>query len=214
MNNYLASLGKIKIKCVYQIKYKDMTKNACYIGSTKNLRQRIWSHIYNIEHETKSSDNKLYDAIRDLGGEKNFLIDVLYVGENHHEVEETLIRTLKPSLNVTIPHRTKKEYYADNLEKTKQDKITWRYLKSATIKQKDRDRYWKRKEYSNKRSKAHYDANKEKIKKQTSTKYTCVCGKKLTFGHRTKHMKTQSHTFRLAAFREELKNKRLEILHY
>jgi len=214
MKEYLGNLDSTKIKCVYQIKYKDMTKDACYIGSTNNLKKRLNEHIYHIENETKSSQNKLYQAIKELGGECNFKIDVLYAGENHREVEETLIRTLKPSLNVTVPHRTKREYYQDNEEQTKQNKITWRYLKSDDIKQKDRDRYYDRKEYCNEKSKAYYQANKEKIKKHSSTRYTCVCGKNLTYAHKKMHIKSNNHTFRLAVFREELRNKRLEILHY
>ena len=211
MDDYIKNLGKNPIRCVYQIKYKNLTKNAMYIGSTNDLKHRIRHHLFCSYNKNKHYDCKVYQAIRELGQE-NFIIDLLYIGENEKEVEAHLIRVLKPSLNIVFPGRTKSEYYQDNIEDVKQSKLTWRYLKSDVIKKKDRERYEDRKEYCNKKSTKYYWDNKARLSAVQSTPCVCVCGKTVTHGHKSQHRKSHDHKNRLAFLREELVEARNIIL--
>jgi len=211
MDEYINNLGKKPIRCVYQIKYKDISKNAMYIGSTNDLRHRLQSHLFCSYNDNKNYNCKVYQAIRELGQE-NFIIDLLYVGDGEKDVEAHLIRVLKPSLNIVCPGRTKSEYYQDNIDYVKQSKLTLRYMKLEEIRKKDRDRYEDRKEYCNTKSRKYYKDNKARLAAIQSTPCVCVCGKTITHGHKGSHRRSQDHKNRLAFLREELVEARNIIL--
>tara|TARA_R110002153_G_scaffold42788_1_gene121349 strand:+ start:4447 stop:4740 length:294 start_codon:yes stop_codon:yes gene_type:complete len=78
--------------------------NETYIGSTKNIQQRIRQHRYN---STKGKESKrlLYRIIREMGGYDDWEFNVLEEIEcnNREELfayEKLMIAQLKPSLNI------------------------------------------------------------------------------------------------------------------
>ena len=112
--------------------YKISIKNSdwTYVGSTKNINNRIKSHQYNINlDETHKAHNyKIYKVIRENGGWDNCEVQVIETVEcetknDAHDKEQFWIDELKPNLNSvkSICHLTKsqrfKKYYDANHEK-------------------------------------------------------------------------------------------------
>jgi len=213
MLDFLLNLGEKPLKCVYSIKYKDLSHDAFYIGCTVNLKKRLSYHIYNCEHPGSAHGcHKIYQSINYLGGHSNFVVDIMYIGDDILFVEKQLIRTLQPNMNTVTPGRTLAEYYQDNVESIRQNKIVWRYLKSEEIKRKDRERYQNRKAYCNRKSSEFYHNNIVEQKKKTSAKVNCLCGSEISFGYRKRHLETDLHKNNLQHFETKLKDVKKEIL--
>ena len=92
---------------IYKIYLKD-NPELFYIGSTKNLTQRKYSHKSYIKNSHLST-SKLYETIRCNGGYDNIVFEKLqdyhytFNKENHKKeqeyIEEIWIRHLQPTLN-------------------------------------------------------------------------------------------------------------------
>ncbi len=90
---------------IYKIYCKDTNISHCYIGSTKNIKKRIWEH----KHCCNNKNNKEYNyyknqIIRDNGNWDNWTYEILeeIECENKKQVldkEQEYIYNIKPSLN-------------------------------------------------------------------------------------------------------------------
>ena len=108
--------------CIYEILIGDYT----YIGSTKNLKERIRSH----KKSYKSKKHQVYRKIKELGGFEKCLINII---EDHIEskeealsVERFYVESLNPNfrLNSDIPGRTREEWQQNHkVRRNEQDKI-------------------------------------------------------------------------------------------
>lgn len=85
---------------IYIIRHKD--SDNCYIGSTKDFKDRKRQHKYNCNNENANNYNlKLYQFMRENGGWDNFDMVKICKCENDmlREMEQYHIDFIKPSLN-------------------------------------------------------------------------------------------------------------------
>jgi hypothetical protein len=143
---------------IYKLCSNDENIKDYYVGSTKNLRQRIWTHKSHCNSPNSDRYNlKVYSFIRDNGGWDNWKFEILETGEcedklSKLKIERGWVEKLNATLNVEIPSRTKKEYYEKNKDKVKEYQREYQ------------------KEYSHK--------NRDKINEKQRQKSPCdVCGK-------------------------------------
>jgi len=153
---------------IYKISCLDNSITDFYIGSTNNLSRR------KREHKCKSlNDNSLlYTTIRNNGGWDNWKVDVLNSLNCNNKIEQfrkekEYIKNLKPSLNIQIPLRTKREYYEDN--------------KNQIIEC----------------QKNYYISHRNTILKKQKKKFFCECGCITDRAHYATHRNTHKHTFNL-----------------
>ncbi len=148
----------------YKIVSKDENIKDCYVGKTKNFKNRISKHKNDYYNENRRSYNiKVYQYIRENGGINNFNFIEIEKGEYNDKdsfiKERYWIEELKATLNRQLPLRTKKEWDEDNIEKQK--------------------------EYNKK--------NIEKIKEKRKEKIMCECGCEITKYNLITHKKSQKH---------------------
>jgi hypothetical protein len=152
--------------CIYKIYCKDENINDCYIGSTKNLKNRIRNHAKSLKYDKAKQNYKVYKFIQNHGGIDNFLFEIL---EDDIEFEELLskelqyFKLLKPSLNSCYPKRSRKEYYEQN------------------------------KKYFNAKQVVYYYKNKEIIAEKKKVKVKCSCGRTVNKDQIQRHYKTKVH---------------------
>ena len=91
------------ICCIYLIKHKlDEEWENVYIGSTKNIKDRIRRHKFNCYNERHLKYNyKVYQYIRDNGNWENFEFIILEECENDKlkRLEQSYMDVYKPTLN-------------------------------------------------------------------------------------------------------------------
>ncbi len=106
----------------YKIKCKNENIKECYIGSTKDMKNRIKNHKYN--NETKKV--KVYDFINSNGGWKNWLFEVLITieldddGIDRKVIEQQYIDSEGDNLNMIRAYSDSKQYYIQKKEYDKQ----------------------------------------------------------------------------------------------
>ena len=94
-----------------------------YIGSTKNVKQRMYMHKSSCNNVNDPKHNyKVYQYIRANGGYDSWQYEILEHIHNSinikelHGVERKYIEQLQPLLNIQKPNRTGAEYHHDNKE--------------------------------------------------------------------------------------------------
>ena len=133
--------NKYNESIIYEITCNDPLITDSYVGSTTDYKTRIRKHKQSCNNEKHSNYNlKLYKFMRENGGFENFTFKILEEVncENKNELlltERYFIETLKSSLNVEIPSRTKEEYKQQNKENKKQLDKKYREKNKDKIKQ-------------------------------------------------------------------------------
>ena len=202
---------------VYMIKAKDPNNTATYIGKTNDLGRREYNHRANCVTPTiKHYNYFVYEFIREFGGFDNFMMLPIKSNLEAHEatqLEQNMIKELRPYLNKVVPGRTQKEYREEFAEDIRTKSITQNYLNKE--KQKEKWNKWNalNREYINARMRENYRKNKKLIQIKDKTKYWCVCGKHICHRNRRGHLLTATHTDGLNKFQNELKERKKEILH-
>jgi len=148
---------------IYKIYSKDENDKNFYIGSTRNLKNRINNHIKACNN---NSNRPVYNYIRNHGGIDNFVFEPIIRSnldrEKLRDMEEHFFRSLKPTLNRYHPKRDRQTYALENKERI------------------------------SKTTKKYYAKNSEKIKKHLYSKVVCpYCGRMSTNGHIRRHQKTK-----------------------
>jgi len=153
---------------VYKLFHPDCPE--FYIGSTKNMKDRMYKHKSRCNNEIDPQHNlKVYEYIRSNGGFDSWQFEVLEHIRNSintkelHDVERKYIEQLKPSLNRSIPNRTMAEYRQDN------------------------------KEYFINYMPQYYQDNRETIRTRQKQKFECPCGSRYTMSNKARHFKTKKH---------------------
>lgn len=157
----------------YTIECLDNSVDFRYVGSTKNLKKRMYMHKNDcINERSEAYNTKKYKFIRDNGGWTNFKVVELGRREQiskrqAEQIEENYRQELDANMNTNRCYTTneqKKEYYVNNKDKIKEyDK------KYRENNKKKRNEYGKKyhqdnKDKINEKSKKYYENNKEKIK--------------------------------------------------
>ncbi len=161
---------------IYKIVCKDTAITDCYVGSTTDLIRRKAAHKGFCNNTTNKCYNYyVYKFIRENGEWSNWYLVMVeeYNAQNKndlHSRERYWMEQLKPSLNKTVPTRTKQEYYQDNKEEIKL------YEKQY------------RDDHKNEMKKYLAD-HKEK----RSKKVNCTCGGKYTVAQKSTHFKSKIH---------------------
>jgi len=191
---------------IYLIKHKTCDDKKVYIGSTINLKQRIWQHKKACNNEKyKEYNYNLYKYIRDNDGINmyEFIILECYVCNFKYELydrEDDYIQMYDNNLNTFRAYLTgreikeiNKKYREDNKDKESMRKKKYRddnKEKESMRLKKYRD---ENKEKIKDMNKKYYDENKEKIKEKFSEKITCECGSIVRKGDISKHRKSLKH---------------------
>ena len=111
---------------VYKLSSKNENIPQCYIGSTTNLKKRLYNHRNSNNNENNKNYNMgLYKFIRDNGGFDEFKIEILEElscnnKQELHTIEKNYIIQNNDLLNLKIPTRTQKQYYDENSDKIKE----------------------------------------------------------------------------------------------
>ncbi len=111
---------------VYKISSKNKNIQQCYIGSTTNIKKRLYNHRCSANNENHNNYNmELYKFIRFHGGFDSFNFEILEElscqnKKELHTIEKNYIIQNNNVLNLKIPTRTKKQYYDDNSDKIKE----------------------------------------------------------------------------------------------
>jgi len=192
MSNYQNGL-------IYKLCCKDTNIKDIYIGSTISFRHRKANHKSDCNNEKKKYYNyDVYKFIRENGGWDNWDMVLIeyYKCDTKLELEKRereVIENLKPSLNKSIPSRTKKEYYQDNKEQFKKYQEDNKEKFKEYYKEYHKEWYEKNKDKINERKKEYYENNKDKILEQKKEKITCECGATITKSHFNRHLKSIKH---------------------
>ena len=168
---------------VYKLFNSDCTE--FYIGSTKNMKKRKYDHKSHCNNVNDPKYHyKVYEYIRSNGGYSSWSYEILEHIRNSinvvelRNVERKYIEQLKPSLNIEIPNRTRKEYKKQYWENNKEQ-----------LKEYGKHYRQDNKEQLNEYCKQHYQNNKERLKE----KFNCPCGGKYTTAGKLTHFKTRKH---------------------
>jgi len=158
------------------IYYKIICKNEnikdCYVGKTKNFKNRIIEHKSDCYNEKKRNYNlKVYQYIRENGGINNWNFIEIEKGEYDNKDsafrERYWFENLNATLNSLIPSRTlqesKKAYRENNKERTKKSQKDYR------------------------------ENHREIIKEKLKEKIICECGCDIVKRNLSRHLKTKKH---------------------
>lgn len=99
----------------YKIVCKNSNVNVCYIGKTRDYKNRVSTHKTN----SKTSEIKLYQVIRENGGVENFNISIIHKcmcdEKSSIFIELSLIKMYKDKgfqmLNIQMPNNLPREEY-------------------------------------------------------------------------------------------------------
>jgi len=168
--------------------YKIMVGELCYIGSTKDIRDRMIKHKNACYNENRRYNIKLYKTIREVYGDDwdnvNWsVIDCYYNVDKtfRKTIEQYYIDFFKSELNM---------YGAElNKEKDKQRKKQWYNDNKEEILEKRKIRYEEKKEEILQQQKQYYSKIREKI----NQKITCVCGSTISKKYKSRHEKSKKH---------------------
>lgn len=153
--------------------YKIELNENCYVGSTfQRLSQRQGEHNREIR---RNNPSKLYKFLRENNIEKvkcELLerINIENVENKKNELflkEQEWIDKINPTLNTNRANTNREEYV-------------------KILREKNKDKTKKRMLIYNKN---YYIQNKEKL----CSKYTCICGKTLSYSGKSAHEKTKKH---------------------
>jgi len=172
--------------------YKIQVGNECYVGSTKNFKNRMSEHKYNCRNEKKRIYNiKVYKSIREVGWDKIdvMIIDKIIYNSKHEafDMETKYMNMFDAKLNSRYPKRSMKEYYEANKERiAERDRKKYRESNQEMIRERGKKYYQANKEEIAEKKKQYYEANKEKMKEKIPCQ---ICDKMLRKDCMKKHIK-------------------------
>jgi hypothetical protein len=170
----------------YKISCNNPDIKYTYVGSTKNLRHRLWQHKSDVTNEASKAYNlPLYKTIRENGGCNNWRIDPIGKGIFEKRVdalieEQKYINDNKSTLNTHKAVMTKedndnykKQYVINNPEKVKESNKKYRETHKEEIKDKIK--------------------NDIELQAKRKEKTTCECGGCYTYSHKAEHFRSKQH---------------------
>jgi hypothetical protein len=171
-----------------------------YIGSTTKqyLSQRMDLHRRGYKSWKKEKRNKVmsFELFDKYGMDSCQIVLIEAINANSkdelHSREALHIKTLK-CVNKTIPQRTMKEYYADNLDKITTYKHDYYDKHKEKYLERRKQYYEENKEDLAKQMKTYQQTNIDKIRLRCSTIVVCECGSEITHYKKARHMKTIKH---------------------
>jgi hypothetical protein len=164
---------------IYIIKHKTDDTKKVYVGSTNDLKRRIWQHKSSCNNEKNKDYNiNLYQYIRENGGfnEYEFIILECYVCNFKYELhykEDNYIKMYPNNLNSHRAYLTgqeikeyTKKYRDENKEKELERKKKYREEHKEKINEKNKKYRDENKYKIKEKNKKYRDENKDKIKEK------------------------------------------------
>ncbi len=148
---------------IYLIKELQSNK-IIYVGSTKNLKERIRHHKYSCFCQKNKDHNiKIYQRIRELGWENIYFHPLRYIDTDDKDVvrfvEGDYIRAhINTVLNTRIENRTREEYIIDNKEELNR--------KSREYHEKNREQLIKKKKEYNRQNREEINRKNREYRKK------------------------------------------------
>tara|TARA_R100000541_G_C1864188_1_gene79754 strand:- start:27 stop:602 length:576 start_codon:yes stop_codon:yes gene_type:complete len=178
---------KAKIYKLYSVSNEELV----YYGSTiETLSSRLSGHIRSYKNRKNLSSKLVLDA-------EDYKMELIenYPCANKQQLIKRESEYIKNNIcvNITIPCRTKKEYYEDNREKFLESAKVYRENNKEKIAECKKKHKAKNKEKISEQRKEYYENNKEKIKEKIKKKVTCECGCIIGINDLTRHKKTNKH---------------------
>ena len=193
VNNKIAVKDDFSGSVIYKIYCKDENIKDFYIGSSKDLYDRMRVHKSMCYNENVSGYSlKIYEFIRENGDWKNFDVEIVeyYPCKNEKELkirEQYYIKKYEPTLNCLNAHRTKEEIKErkketskiwNESEKGKQSRINSRKKKTEKL--------------MNNPEKYHQILQKKR-EWGKQPKFCEICNRTLTNDSWNKHTKSKIH---------------------
>tara|TARA_R110002073_G_scaffold64944_1_gene162510 strand:- start:8492 stop:9175 length:684 start_codon:yes stop_codon:yes gene_type:complete len=152
---------------IYKIVPKDINLDYVYIGSTCDFKSRKSKHKGSCNNpNSKQYNYKIYQHIRDNGGWDEFEMILIEYYPCNTKLE--LIKREREckieyndNMGMSIPGRTRKEYYDDNKESILQKQKQYREDNKESIEQKRKEYRKNNKESIAQQKKEYYDDNKD-----------------------------------------------------
>jgi len=190
----------------YKIVCNDDKVTEIYVGSTKDLNDRIRKHKYRCNTPNMKGYNiKVYKFIRDNGGWFNWEFKIIDTKEcndkyDSYVIEQQYINDLKSELNSCSPYigLTRNEYetkYRQNhKEKNKEYKKRHHIKNRIKLIEISKQYYQNNKEARKEKIKQWYHSNKEKLNEP----YSCIlCKGRYTYRTFSTHEKSLKHLSKL-----------------
>ena len=170
----------------------------CYVGQTKNLKNRLSSHKSCLNSKQHL---KLYDFINDIGWE-NIKVQILENVDSDELIkvrkrERFFIDLIKPSLNSSLPMRSNDEYFKEKKKEIYEKRNVANLARREDYNKRSLDYYYNNKDKLIKQRKEWRLENKDEIEKKQKTKFICPCGVKLTYACKLPHIETNRHSVNL-----------------
>ena len=181
----------------YKIFCKDDNIKDLYVGKTKDLKKRWYSHKFNCNNEKSNRHNlKLYQFIRENGGIDNW--NIIEIEKGEYDDKDSAIRErywieeLNANLNNDIPSRTQKEWKEEHRnEQINYLKIYYQENKEKFIEYRNQEEVKEKKRNCDKK---YRDKNKEELYKKASERLICeICDKTFRKSDKSQHFKTKKH---------------------
>ena len=183
---------------IYKIQHQEKPE-MLYIGSTTNFVKRKSQHKNRCDNEDDKRHNlKLYKLIRDNGGLECFkMLEIKkFPCENRteaHQEEDRVYLEMKANMNDRRPHRNKKQYTVDNVEKKAEYDRNYRKINNEKIKDYKKKYAKDNAEKIKEHRKQYYVKNREKFLEYSKQKLTCECGIIITRQSVSDHKKSKKH---------------------
>jgi hypothetical protein len=195
---------------IYKIVCNDLAITDLYVGHTTNFRNRKSCHKYSCSNETNEKYTMdFYKTIRDNGGWFNWSMLQIEAfpcanGNEAKARERYWIEELNAKLNISIPNRSKPEWYEQNKDRLNDQKKEYKKINKDKIKQQNAEYMAKNKdkikqqnakyrELNTDKIRENRNKNKDKYKESTMKQYNCECGSTCKMGNRSDHFKSKKH---------------------
>jgi len=183
----------------------------CYVGQTKNINNRIPTHIMNIKNKSGCSSHLLdidfiCETLEDNITDCNLTLREQYWYDLYREKCGNLLvnvcRPLNKPKDYYQQHKDEiiernKEYYQQNAEERRKYQNHYRQQHIDEVKEINKAYRQQHTEEIREINKAyrqqHIDEIKEKRKKYTQQKYNCECGTIISLDSKKRHFKSQKH---------------------
>lgn len=194
---------------LYKLYFDDYQE--CYIGITKDIKERLRLHrnamntaskqhmkLYKFIIENNLCDKIKYEVLKEMN------VDNI----QQAKVEERkYIEVLKPYLNCLIPNRTYQEYYNENREEIYRKRNIRNLSKREINKKKCLEHYYNNRDKRIEYMKKWKEENGAKYLEKRCRRVICLCGKEVSYASLKRHLQSKNHKIDSLEKIEESKQK-------
>ena len=137
---------------LYKIISKYLNITECYVGHTTDFTRRTSEHkVVCNNSNSKKYNRRVYQFIRDNGGWDNFQMVLIETCQCNNSLEarreeRTHVEELQATLNSNMPSRTLNEWFEDNKDKLKSQRVEYYNTNRSILLMKKSEYYKENKE--------------------------------------------------------------------